>query len=289
MSTQNFLSIKKVVSLASVAGVSALLALPAMAQMQPSPANSNSPAQCLPSTSQVTPSDSPAGGATMEQMQASGTQSMDQSNINMNSPYSGSADGSSSQANAGYMGSQMGSQNVQADQSISAASPDYNRSFLSSGIVTPTRGPAGGYTMLRFQEMDGNQVASSNTGMNQASNSSYRSNYQANTVTPSAGPAGGYTANSIGNNNMGMNQSSAGMTNNNMGMNQSSVDNQYSASDTMRPLAGSMSSDRNRPAGEMTPEVSQSLDNQNNSIYRIGPSGSNSSSQYNSGSAMGGC
>lgn len=289
MSTQNFLSIKKVVSLAGVAGVSALLALPAMAQMQPSPANSNSPTQCLPSTSQVTPSDSPAGGATMEQMQASGTQSMDQSNINMNSPYSGSADGSSTQANAGYMGSQMGSRNVQADQSISAASPDYNRSFLSSGIVTPTRGPAGGYTMLRFQEMDGNQVASSNMGMNQASNSSYRSNYQANTVTPSAGPAGGYTANSIGNNNMGMNQSSAGMTNNNMGMNQSSADNQYSASDTMRPLAGSMSSDRNRPASEITPEVSQSLDNQNNSIYRIGPSGSSSSSQYNSGSAMGGC
>lgn len=271
MSTQNFLSIKKVVSLAGVAGVSALLALPAMAQMQSSPANSNSPTQCLPSTSQVTPSDSPAGGATMEQMQASGTQSMDQSNINMNSPYSGSADSSSNQANAGY----MGSQNMQADQSVSAASPDYNRSFLSSGIVTPTRGPAGGYTMLRFQEMEGNQVASSNMGMNRASNSSYRSNYQANTVTPSAGPAGGFTANSIGNNNMGMNQSSA--------------DNQYSASETMRPLPGSMSSDRNRPAGEMTPEVSQSLDNQNNSIYRVGPSSSNSSSQYNSANAMGGC
>jgi hypothetical protein len=227
----------------------------------------------------------------MEQMQASGTQSMDQSNINMNSPYSGSADGSSNQANAGYMGSQMGSQNMQADQSISAASPDYNRSVLSSGIVTPTRGPAGGYTMLRFQEMEGNQVASSNMGMNQAYNSSYRSNYQANTVTPSAGPAGGYTANSIGN-NMGMNQSSAGMMGNNMGnmgMNQSSVDNQYSASNTMRPLPGSMSSDRNRPAGEMTPEVSQSLDNQNNSIYRVGPSSSSSSSQYNTGSVMGGC
>jgi len=284
MNTQNFLSIKKVVSLAGVAGVSALLALPAMAQMQPSPANSNSPTQCLPSTSQVTPSDSPTGGATMEQMQASDTQSMGQSNINMNSPYSGSAYGSSNQANAGY----MGSQNMQADQSISAASPDYDRSLLSSGIVTPTRGPAGGYTMLRFQEMDGNQVASSNSGMNQAYNSSYRSNnYQANTVTPSAGPAGGYTANSLGN-NMGMNQSSAGMMGN-MGMNQSSVDTQYSANATTRPLPGSMSSDRNRPAGEITPEASQRLDNQNNAIYRVGPSGSSSSSQYNSGSAMGGC
>jgi len=301
MSAQNFFSIKKVVSLASVAGVSALLGLPAVAQMQSSPANSNSPTQCMPSTSQVTPSDSPTGGATMEQMQASGTQSMGQSNINMNSPYSGSAYGSSTQANAGYMG-----QNMQADRSMAAASPDSNRSFLSSGIVTPTRGPAGGYTMLRFREMDRNQVARSNMGMNQASNSSYRSNYQANTVTPSAGPAGGYTANSIGNNNMGMNQSSTGMMGNNMGMNQSSagmmgnnmgnmgmnqssVDNQDSANATMRPLPGSMSSDRNRPAGEMTPEVSQSLDNQSNSIYRVGPSGSSSSSQYNSGSAMGGC
>ncbi len=286
MSAQNFFSIKKVVSLAGVAGVSALLGLPAVAQMQSSPANSNSPTQCMPSTSQVTPSDSPTGGATMEQMQASGTQSMGQSNINMNSPYSGSAYGSSNQANAGYMG-----QNMQADRSMAAASPDSNRSFLSSGIVTPTRGPAGGYTMLRFREMDRNQVARSNMGMNQASNSSYRSNYQANTVTPSAGPAGGYTANSIGN-NMGMNQSSTGMMGNNMGnmgMNQSSVDNQDSANATMRPLPGSMSSDRNRPTGEMTPEVSQSLDNQNNSIYRVGPSGSSSSSQYNSGSAMGGC
>jgi hypothetical protein len=291
MSAQNFLSIKKVVSLAGVAGVSALLTLPAVAQMG-SPANSNSPAQCMPSTGQVTPSDSPAGGATMEQMQASGTQGMEQSNINMNSPYSGST-----QANSGYMGSRM-----QANQSSMSASPSANRVFYRSAEVAPTFGPAGGYTMERFREMSGERVASAEMRTRQANNSSYQSNYQANRFTPSegamAGPAGGYTASNLNDNNMAMNnsmmmnQSSAGMMNNNMGnmgMNQSSGENQYSANDTMRPQPGSMSSDRNRPAGEMTPEVSQSLETQNNSIYRVGPSGSSSSSQSNSGSAMGGC
>lgn len=284
MSAQNFFSFKKVVSLAGVAGFSALLGLPAMAQMQSSPANSNSPTQCSSNLGQVTPSDSPAGGATMEQMQASGTQSMGQSNINMTSPYGGS-----SQANSGY----MGSQNLQANQSSMSASPSTSRVSYTSAMVTPTFGPAGGYTMERFREMDGERVASSDMRMGdrQAYNSSYQSNYQANSFTPSsgpmAGPAGGYTASSLNNNNMG--NSNMGS----MGMNQSSGDNQYSASNTMRPLPGSMSSDRNRPAGEMTPEVSQSLDNQannqNGSIYRVGPSGSSSSSQYNSGSAVGGC
>lgn len=269
MSAQNFLSIKKAVSLASVAGVSALLALPAMAQMESSPANSNSPAQCLPMSGEVAPSDSPAGGATMEQMQASGTQSMDQSNLNMNSPYSGS-----SQANAGY----VGSQSLQANnQSSTSASPDSDRLSYLSDVTTPTRGPSGGYTMERFREINGDQVASADMDTRQSYNSSYQSRYQINSITPSVGPAGGYTANSLNNNDMGMNQSS--------------VDNQYSASDTMRPLPGSMSSDRNRPAGEMTPEVSQSLESQSstNSIYRVGPSSSSSSSQYNSGSAIGGC
>ena len=209
----------------------------------------------------------------MEQMQASGTQSMDQSNINMNSPYSGS-----SQANSSY----MGSQNLQA-QSNTGAGSSTNSVFYRSAEVAPTYGPAGGYTMERFRELDGERVASADMRSTQANNSSYQSNYQANRFTPSvgatAGPAGGYTANSLNDNNMAMNQSSG------------SGENQYSASDTMRPLPGSMSSDRNRPAGEMTPEVSQSLDNQSstNSIYRVGPSGSSSSSQYNSGSAIGGC
>lgn len=276
MSAQNFFSVKKVVSLAGVAGVSALLALPAMAQMQSSPANSNSPTQCSPNMSQVTPSDSPTGGATMETMQASGTQSMDQSNINMNSPY-----GSSSQANA----DSMRSQDLQANRSSMSDSPAANRmSYTStSAEVAPTFGPAGGYTMERFREMDGERVASSDMrmGNRQAyNNSSYQSNYQANSFTPSsgpmAGPAGGFTASSL---------------NNNMGMNQSSGDNQYSASNTMRPLPGSMSSDRNHPASEMTPEVSQSLETRNSSIYRVGPSSSSSSSssQYNSGNAVGGC
>jgi hypothetical protein len=213
----------------------------------------------------------------MEQMQASGTQSMEQSNINMNSPYSGS-----SQANAGY----TGSQNLQAQADVNTGSST-NSVFYRSAEVAPTYGPAGGYTMERLREMDGARVASADMRSTQSNNSSYQSNYQANSFTPSvgatAGPAGGYTANSLNNNDMA--------TNNNMGMNQSSGDNQYSASDTMRPLAGSMSSDRNRPASEMTPEVSQSLENQSNtnSIYRVGPSGSSSSSQYNSGSAIGGC
>lgn len=270
MSAQNFFSIKKVVSLAGVAGVSTLLGLPAVAQVESSPANSNSPNQCMPSTSQVAPSDSPTGGATMEQMQASGTQSMDQSNINMSSPYSGS-----SQANSGY----MGSQNLQAQSNMGAGSS--NSVLYRSAEVAPTYGPAGGYTMERFRELDGDRVASADMRSTQANNSSYQSNYQANRFTPSvgamAGPAGGYTANSLNDNNMAVNQSSG--------------ENQYSASDTMRPLAGSMSSDRNRPAGEMTPEVSQSLESQSstNSIYRVGPSSSSSSSQYNSGSAIGGC
>jgi len=295
MSTQKFFSIKKAVSLAGVAGVSSLLALPAMAQMQPSPANSNSPAQCLPSTGQVTPTDSPTGGATMEQMQATDTQSMNQSNLNMNSPYSGSAYGTSSQANAGY----MRSQNLQANQSNMSAGQSANRMSYQSAQVTPTYGPAGGYTMERFRLMDGESVASADMmGTRQSYNSSGQSSYQANSFTrnsgPMAGPAGGYTANSLNSSNnmgdMGMNQSSTGMMRNNMGdmgMNQSSIDTQYGAGGTTRPLPGSMASDRNRPASEMTPEMSQRLDNQtNSSIYRVGPSSSN---QSNTGSAIGGC
>ncbi|MEP0871078.1 hypothetical protein NDA01_14810 [Trichocoleus desertorum AS-A10] len=276
MSAQNFFSFKKVVSLAGVAGVSALLGLPAVAQMQSSPANSNSPTQCIPSTGQVTPSDSPTGGATMEQMQASGTQSMDQSNINMSSPYSGSE-----QANSSY----LGSQNLQANQSNMSGNSSAAGMSYRSAEVAPTYGPAGGYTMERLRELDGERVASADMrNTTQSFNSSYQSNYQANRFTPSAGatagPAGGYTANSLNNNNMPMNNSTA--------MNQSG-ENQYSGSNTMRPLPGSMSSDRNRPADEMTAEVSQSLDNQSNSIYRVGPSSSSSSSQSNSGSAIGGC
>jgi hypothetical protein len=206
----------------------------------------------------------------METMQASETQSMDQSNINMTSPYGGS-----SQANA----DSMRSQDLQANQSSMSASPSANRMSYRSAEVAPTYGPAGGYTMERFREMNGEQVASSDMNNRQAYNSSYQSNYQASSFTPNsgpmAGPAGGYTASSLNNNNMGMNQSSG--------------DNQYSASNTMRPLPGSMSSDQNRPASEMTPEVSQSLETRNSSIYRVGPSSSSSSSQYNTGSAIGGC
>ncbi|HEY9806940.1 MAG TPA: hypothetical protein V6D04_10240, partial [Candidatus Obscuribacterales bacterium] len=73
MSAQNLFSFKKVVSLAGVAGISAFLALPVLAQTESSPANSNSPTQCSAVTGQVTPSDSPTGGATMEAMQANGT------------------------------------------------------------------------------------------------------------------------------------------------------------------------------------------------------------------------
>jgi len=279
MSAQNLFSFKKVVSLAGVAGISAFLALPVLAQTESSPANSNSPTQCSAVTGQVTPSDSPTGGATMESMQANGTQAMDQSNINMTSPY-----GASSQANEGY----AGSQNLQANQSNMSDGSSAAMSYRSAE-VTPTFGPAGGYTMERFRQMDGEQVASADMMNNrQAYNSSYQSNYQANRFTPSegamAGPAGGFTASSLNNNNMG-----------NMEMNQassSSSDGQYSASNTMRPLPGSMSSDQNRPASEMTPEASQSLESRSssmNSIYRVGPSGSSSSSQYNSGRAVGGC
>lgn len=261
-------SLKKIVGLAGVAGASALLALPVLAQ-QSNPVNST-PSVCLPRDGQVTPVESPTGGATMEQMQANNSQSMNQSNIGTSTYYGQSLpDGNrmsvSSEVTATPAGGNtadymQGSSNNRQVNYLSRSNNQSSRLQMSQ--VTPTWGPAGGYTMERYRAMNGDDSVMSGMNNNRAYN--YNSGYRTSQMPSLQGPAGGYSAGMVGGNDQSMyntttqsrsiyrvspSTDASGMNNMNM--------NSMNQSMTTRPMPGSMSSDINRPAGEITPEASE--------------------------------
>jgi hypothetical protein len=231
-------SFKKFVGIAGVAGVSTLLGLPALAQMAPSSVDTT-PAVCLPRADQVTPIESPTGGATMEQMQANNNQSMTQSNIGTST----------------YYGQSLPSGNRQINY-LSRANNQSSQLRMSQ--VTPTWGPAGGYTMERYRAMNGDDSVMSNMDNNQSYN--YNRGYRTSQMPSLQGPAGGYSAGMLGNNDQTTYSSnfqsrslyrvSPSMDASDMSMNQQI---------TTRPMPGSMSSDRNRPMGELTPEAAERI------------------------------
>jgi hypothetical protein len=284
MTVQRFTkSLKKAVGLAGVAGVSALLALPALAQ-QSNPTNMT-PSVCLPRGGQVTPIESPTGGATMEQMQANNTQSMNQSNIGTSTYYGQSLpDGNrvsiSSQVSAPPAGGNtaeymQGSSNNRQINYLSRSDVGGTQSSqFRMNQAIPTNGPAGGYTMERFRAMTGDRSVMENSSASNYNNLNsnnraynYNSGYRTSQMPSLQGPAGGYSAGMVGDNNqstysstfqsrsinrIGPSTDASGMNMNSMGMNTNQAM-------TTRPMPGSMSSDINRPAGEITPEASERM------------------------------
>ncbi len=259
-------SLKKIVGLAGVAGATAFLALPVLAQQSDSNSVESTPSVCLPRDGQVAPVEGPTGGATMEQMQANNTQSMNQSNIGTSTYYGQSLpDGNrvsvSSQVSATPAGGntadymQGSSNNSQINYlSRSDASGAQSSQFRMSQ-TTPTFGPAGGYTMERYRAMSGDDSVTMDN--NRAYN--YNSGYRTSQMPSLQGPAGGYSAGMVGDNN----QSTYSSTFQSRSINRigpssdASGMNNMSQSMTTEPMPGSMSSDQNRPDSEIAPEASE--------------------------------
>lgn len=260
-------SIKKIVGLASVAGASALLALPVLAQQSDSNSVDSTPSVCLPRDAQVAPVEGPTGGATMEQMQANNTQSMNQSNIGTSTYYGQSLpDGNqvsvSSEVTAtpaggntaGYM--QDSSNNPQINYLSRSDASGAQSSQFGMSQTTPTFGPAGGYTMERYRAMGGDSSA-----MMDNSAYNYNSGYRTSQMPSLQGPAGGYSAGMVGDNN----QSTYSSTFQSRSINRigpssdASGMHNMSQSMTTEPMPGSMSSDQNRPASEISPEASETV------------------------------
>lgn len=262
-------SLKKVVGIAGVAGLSTLLGLPVLAQQTTTDSVDSTPSVCVPRADQGMSSQSPTGGATMEQMQANNSQSMNQSNIGTSTYYgqslpdgsrvSASAQVSTPPAGGSTAEYMQGSSSDRQVNYLSRSNADNNQSSnFRISETTPTNGPAGGYTMERFRAMSGNGAVNSASNYNNYRAYNYNSGYRADAAM---GPAGGYSAGMVGSNN----QSSYNTSYNSQSMNSG-------------PMPGSMSSDQNRPATELAPETSSSSRTyQSRSIYRVGPSSDSSS------------